>query len=1021
MSRRKPFVIGCLIVAIVGLSAAAVGIVLFVRRLPDIAAQIPRVPTLVTLSFPPDRSLHMAGAPIEVRAKAISASPLRLMELWADGQLATNAIPEEGDTGVFRGVFTWTATTEGEHVLFVRALDEQARVAQSNVIRVKTTYQSYAVQLEPVIVAQGDTLESLAQQHGVSPEMILGYNGNVGPDGSLSPGQEIGIPIPFPDAQPPEAPPASLPAGPAGPVIPASGAPSKLEAWVNENLLPKPPGPPIPPGLHAAAQGCGVDLAVVDQSANEDGFFVYRFDPNGSAFERIATLGDGSGNLGYRDEGLYGSYAYYVAAFNTDGEIPGGAAVVEVADAACGVSDWTGLKLQGGQLELPQAVDLAYFYLSINAGPWVRVPQQPGAFLKPSGATADASEHLAAALSAAPGDEFTLALEAWGWSGGALVYLGSGGGTIKKASSAVEANWPWDHTELKVCRTVTSCVKDFALNFATEVPGEFFHTPGPVDFKLNTQFHAPVAFRWQVSRFPLPKTPDLEFFGLLAQGVVIAKQVSQEFTIDFTPIITGKVAVNPGGQFNASTGQGGIQVVGPASGLGGEPAAGGASSAGPAIADLSYAQVSAQLEPGQGVAKGSFIDPEQPQTFYVRLLPVDEHGVIGKPSDTVVLHYDPSKKPGPVEIIGHQYESRIVGYQEPDYADPGRWGCLLVVKNPYFNNAPAYFAQGGNMWTMYIWAVSAPENSVVCPENYEGPSWWEKALDVVLTPFEWAHEAYEWPKDQIVKVVMSIPGLKDACKKWASEQDCKDVLKGGVEAGLMAFGLPPEIPNAKDLADQGVDYLVEKGVEQLKSIGVPCVGPCEEKLKEIIKDQLHEVFDTSVSPGCVGEDEAKAHGRYPLCPSAGMVVKPAPGAVAQPPVVVVEVVRVDEYVGSCSMTVELRTTISKVSGTMKGPNGAFSVQDAAVEAIPYHPQTVTLPQLDLYQYVRIPIALGEPILIEGGTFVTLLSDNQQYWFSDFKDVVSGYGEITVQTEQEVNGQPCVRGDSEVVVPWTPDY
>jgi len=144
-------------------------------------------------------------------------------------------------------------------------------------------------------------------------------------------------------------------------------------------------------------------------------------------------------------------------------------------------------------------------------------------------------------------------------------------------------------------------------------------------------------------------------------------------------------------------------------------------------------------------------------------------------------------------------------------------------------------------------------------------------------------------------------------------------------------------------------------------------------------------------------------------------------AVAQPPVVVVEVVRVDEYVGSCSMTVELRTTISKVSGTMKGPNGAFSVQDAAVEAIPYHPQTVTLPQLDLYQYVRIPIALGEPILIEGGTFVTLLSDNQQYWFSDFKDVVSGYGEITVQTEQEVNGQPCVRGDSEVVVPWTPDY
>src|SRR3989304_9164538 len=57
MSRRKPVILGCLIVAIVGLSAAAVGIVLFVRRLPDIAAQIPRVPTLGTLSFPPDRSL----------------------------------------------------------------------------------------------------------------------------------------------------------------------------------------------------------------------------------------------------------------------------------------------------------------------------------------------------------------------------------------------------------------------------------------------------------------------------------------------------------------------------------------------------------------------------------------------------------------------------------------------------------------------------------------------------------------------------------------------------------------------------------------------------------------------------------------------------------------------------------------------------------------------------------------------------------------------------------------------------
>lgn len=63
--------------------------------------------------------------------------------------------------------------------------------------------------------------------------------------------------------------------------------------------------------------------------------------------------------------------------------------------------------------------------------------------------------------------------------------------------------------------------------------------------------------------------------------------------------------------------------------------------------------------------------------------------------------------------------------------------------------------------------------------------------------------------DVVMSVLTSLPLVNDACVGLGSTglTDCETLVKGAMETGMVAMGLPPSLPNWEELKDQGVDYL----------------------------------------------------------------------------------------------------------------------------------------------------------------------------------------------------------------------
>jgi LysM repeat protein len=414
-------VVVCAALAVVGLR--------FMSQLPDVASQMPPAAMIVTLSTPPNGSTVQLNAPTLVEAQAVSGTPIAALELWVDGALAQTSPPSGVEGEPARAFWTWTPTTEGEHVLVVRAVDENDRSANSNVVRVTVSADAAVLNL-PYTVQPGDTIETLAEDTGASAEDIIEANPGVG--GGLTPGQDITIPIPPPPQEPPEPTGGASEPPPSGPTgNPSLTPPSRLIFWITGSLFGG-AEPPAAPTLSASVDGCSVNLFVTDQADNESGFFIYRYGPDVSDFTRIATLGSYSDTMPfqYTDEGLYGTFLYYVTAFNAAGETASNIISATVSDAACLTPEWEALGVQGAQITTSTEVDRLYCYFSVDHGVWSRIPADPQSFIYPVNGSFDVSAYLETLASPPPEDGVVLSLECWGWAGDALAYLGSAEQTL---------------------------------------------------------------------------------------------------------------------------------------------------------------------------------------------------------------------------------------------------------------------------------------------------------------------------------------------------------------------------------------------------------------------------------------------------------------------------------------------------------------------------------------------------------------------------------------------------------------
>ncbi len=911
---RGRVLIGCLLgVMTLGLIYLVGAAAFVLRRFPPMEALVPQTPILVTLTEPPKDTRLTLGVPIRVKAQVLSESPLRSLELWVDGSLLGTGSVKEGPPGSATASWTWSPEAEGESILFARATDSRGRTAQSNAVRVSITPESSAYLMERHVVEAGDSLESLAEAFGSSPGSILQYNP------PLEPGQEIQVPVPRPAA---EAGPRGSPVGESGPP-PAPAAepgppPNNVLYWLGSNLLPAPDSPPQAPELQGGVDGCSVILRIGDRAEDEAGFFVYRFNPNASVFERIAVLGpsSGTGPISYVDQALFGFYAYYVASFNAVGETPGGQLRIDADDPACGAGDWTGIRLEDGRLEVNRPVDLAYIYLSVNAGPWKRVPADPEDYVGPQNGAYDFSPHLGEAGLVPYGSEVSLRLEAWGWEAGSLVYLGAGGGTVRRANANVQAKFPWEWTRLEGTGFTRADIERGFASFSDVVN---IDVPKEVFFDWSTGSPSASSGRWQVSLFPFPPHPDPNPAGLVMYGAVQGNEGL--FPVDFRAIL---------GEHPEQAGERGQATQ-------------------PLRRRFRLGQWPYDYDLGQQVNQVTFPPTYFPQDYYVRILPMDGDKLAGEPSNQVVVHFGPLKPPEyPFAAFpeGPLYEARIMDFTPPEFERASRWGCIVVTG----------YEEGA--LRLVAWPLGE-----YCPKPFRGGG--GQGFDALLEDLgaflegavNWVSEAYADLKNAVVDLALNALPFCDAL---GVEAECRMAVEAGIAAGLASMGIPPDLPNFDQLVGVGEGYLVDLAVEQaVKNSPVPCDSLCEDGLRKAIREGLDAGIDavakSSQAPGCVSADEAHKHGREPLCPPAGHIVKPAREAINRPPIVTLEVRRRPEVPDSKGMSCTLGLSLIVEKDYPGGFEGPF---DQYVQ-----PQHVTAELYIAKSFPMVDMAPGDTLTI----------------------------------------------------------
>lgn len=175
-------------------------------------------------------------------------------------------------------------------------------------------------------------------------------------------------------------------------------------------------------------------------------------------------------------------------------------------------------------------VDQVYYYISLDQGPWSRVPREQGEFLTPKNGYFDVDEALAPLLNSAPASDIHVLVDAWGWQGGTLVFIGR----FERVVTANQKNEPWAILPgfLEICSAGQNCTQgevtaDFAQHVLSSQGGKHtlrWQTPPGIADGL-----------WQVSTQSFNNDCALDPAYLYASGAVAAAGKDTTFTVEFPP------------------------------------------------------------------------------------------------------------------------------------------------------------------------------------------------------------------------------------------------------------------------------------------------------------------------------------------------------------------------------------------------------------------------------------------------------------------------------------------------------
>ncbi len=881
---HKRFVVFVILLAVVLILAG--GSLIAVRRVPTMSDLILPGSSSIHVSL---TTLQLAGAwPLDsylpVFVSAEGSQPIKAIDLYINGSLYESRAAPAGWAGKsFATQWNWQPGTSGQFTLLAYATDQNGQTGISTpvVLRVGPAGGSRS----PITVNAGDTLQSLASANNLPLAEVRNVNPGIDPVSPLEPGSQVYLPNPpapitnpkiiagFPLSQVGQStsqgsggagtPTVTFPLTPLSPIGQTAGQPisppgflSNLQFWLKTqggNTSAKLPHAPI---LQANFSGCtalisfqnavtfidpGPDHAYdYARPMNEDGFFLYR-SQDGGPWERIATwpkivdIVDAEKYeypASFPNE--YGLVSFYLSAFNAAGETPGTPASIALDTGQCpppsnGGNGQNQIRIENGNLILPQAMDMAYFYIQINGSRGVRVPEGDRTYLPGSGIQFNINSYLDTLLDSVQQPDLDLSLEVWGWSGGQLTFAGNFKTTIHRSVLTVCS------VEGKGGCTGSGGGKWVSeVNLLPDIPIQ------------NQSFE----FRWQ--------STSLSDVNQVCSELAAGPFPNDDYWSVDLPISAGcdPTVTDHEGTFLEDLG---AELYPP----------GGGSNSGWGAGD--------QVFDYQSNWWPSNYQEGQPFSLYLRVIPQLKISGYAQFSNTVVMHYNTPPVPSGLPPLTSPYPSlynvQILtdSYTPPNFVSGENWGCVIVDKDPTGTYKPDQEICPAPLFT-------GDCGSVLC------------MLKAELKDFEQWFDMIAYGFDTMIAdiggdIASIIPGCSGECASVV-----KDAVKFGFS---YLTGMPPDLPNLSSLvSDDIIPDVVDEILDDptAGTLYKDCSW-CEQQLEDQLTLEYTQYVNLSSQPACFDAYEAMLRTLKPLCLDPNIVVHPAPGSYNFPGSVQVKITR----------------------------------------------------------------------------------------------------------------------------------
>jgi hypothetical protein len=196
------------------------------------------------------------------------------------------------------------------------------------------------------------------------------------------------------------------------------------------------------------------------------------------------------------------------------------------------------------------------------------------------------------------------------------------------------------------------------------------------------------------------------------------------------------------------------------------------------------------------------------------VVPLNAQGeCVGLPSEAVEITYG---DPPPQEVIHLMTDEEIKAAEAAHKASLPKLNHPVVrvlTYQPIREQAGNYFyryvviRELGPMLASAGWKVGAKLDFT---PHKDDKSWWEQIGDFFSDAASFASGAISWVAD-------AYESIKEAAVSWAPDW-AKGPLMTALDAGLVAVGIPPSLPDFDQLAGMGTDYLVKEAAD---AAGVP--------------------------------------------------------------------------------------------------------------------------------------------------------------------------------------------------------